>query len=68
MQNYDVIPTIISCKDLDYLSDIYNWSFNACKLANHFISMIQDAEIKEMIKRVANMHEEHAKAVLNILN
>lgn len=68
MQNYDVIPTIISCKDLDYLSDIYNWSFNACKLANHFISMIQDVEIKEIIKRVANMHEEHAKAVLNILN
>ncbi len=68
MQNYEEVPTMISGKDLDYLSDIYNWNFNACKLANHFEKEVQDGEIKELLEKIADMHKEHAKAVLNILN
>lgn len=68
MQNYETVPAVISCKDLDYLSDIYNWNFNACKLARHFISEVQDNEISELLEKVASMHQEHAKAVINILN
>ena len=68
MQNYETIPAVISCKDLDYLSDIYNWNFNACKLANHFVKLVEDEEIKEMLDKIASMHQEHAKAVLNILS
>ncbi len=68
MQNYETVPAVISCKDLDYLSDIYNWNFNACKLAHHFMNEVQDDEIKELLDQVANMHKEHAKAVTNILS
>lgn len=68
MQNYEEVPTMISGKDLDYLSDIYNWNFNACKLANHFEKEVQDEEIKELLEKIADMHKEYAKAVLNILN
>ena len=64
---YNEVPTMISGKDLDYLSDIFNWNFNACKLANHFYSELQDEEIKEIMKKVEEIHREHAKAVLNIL-
>lgn len=67
MQNYEEVPAMISGKDLDYLSDIYNWNFNACKLANHFKEEVQDEEIKDLLNRAADMHKEHAKAVLNIL-
>ena len=67
MQNYEEVPAMISGKDLDYLSDIYNWNFNACKLANHFKEEVQDEEIKDLLSRAADMHKEHAKAVLNIL-
>ncbi len=67
MQNYEEVPAMISGKDLDYLSDIYNWNFNVCKLANHFKEEVQDEEIKDLLNRVADMHKEHAKAVLNIL-
>lgn len=52
MQNYEEVPTIISGKDLDYLCDIYNWNFNACKLANHFYNEVQDEEIKEVLTKV----------------
>ncbi len=67
MQNYEEVPTIISGKDLDYLSDIYNWNFNACKLANHFKEEVQDEEIRELLEKIADMHKEHTIAVLNIL-
>lgn len=67
MQNYEEVPTIISGKDLDYLCDIYNWNFNACKLANHFYNEVQDEEIKEVLTKAAEIHKEHATAVLNIL-
>lgn len=67
MKNYEEVPSMISTKDLDYLSDVYNWNFNACKLANHFKKEVQDEEIKELLTEVANMHKEHATAVLNIL-
>lgn len=66
-QTYEEVPTMISCKDLDYLSDIYDWNFNASKLANHFSNEVTDEEIKELLEKVASVHEEHAQAVLNIL-
>lgn len=67
MNQYEEVPTMISGKDLDYLSDIFNWNFNACKLANHFYLNSQDQEIKEMMEKAYEIHKEHAKAVLNIL-
>ena len=67
MQNYEVVPNIISGKDLDYLSDIYNWNFNACKLANNFANEVTDEEIKTLFEKVADMHMQHCEAVLNIL-
>ena len=67
MQNYEEVPTIITGKDLDYLSDIFNWNFSACKLANHFANEAVDEEIKNFIKKVAQVHEQHAIAVINIL-
>ena len=33
---YENVPNIISGKDLDYLSDMFNWNFNAFKLINDF--------------------------------
>ena len=66
-KNYETVPAMISGKDLDYLSDIYNWNFNACKLANDFANKVTDDEIKELLNKIAETHKEHAKAVLNIL-
>ena len=66
-QNYEIAPAMITGKDLDYLIDIYNWNFSACKLANHFANEVTDEEIKTLFKKVATTHKEHAKTVLNIL-
>ncbi len=66
-QNYEEVPNIISGKDLNYLCDIYNWNFNASKLAKHFSNEATDEEIKALLEKIADTHKEHAKAVLNIL-
>lgn len=66
-ENYEEVPAMITGKDLDYLSDIYNWNFNLSKLANNFANEVTDIEIKELFKKVSDTHKEHAKAVINIL-
>lgn len=68
MQNYSEVPSIISGKDLDYLSDMFNWNFNAFKLINDFKEKVSDEEIKDLIERVCKIHKENLNAVLNILS
>lgn len=68
MQNYNEVPSIISGKDLDYLSDMFNWNFNAFKLINDFKEKVSDEEIKDLMDRVCETHKENLSTVLNILS
>ncbi len=63
----DKAPEMISGKDLDYLKDIINWNLIASKKANHYISHIQDEEVKNAINEVANMHKQQFNFILNII-
>lgn len=67
MKNYSEAPYIITIKDLGYLSDIFSWNYNACKLAESFEQKAIDSEIKDILKKISDIHKEHAKVVLNIL-
>lgn len=67
MQNYSAVPAMISGKDLDYLTDIYNWNFSACKQALHFIENVKDEEIREVLNLAYLMHLENSRQVLEIL-
>jgi uncharacterized protein YktB (UPF0637 family) len=63
----DTIPQIISTKDLAYLSDMFEWNYNAFKQINHFIDEVKDDEIKELLERFRNMHEDHMHYIISIL-
>lgn len=67
MKNYNEVPSMISSKDLDYLCDIYNWNFNACKVANNLIGKVEDEEIKSAFNNTYLIHLENVKQVLEIL-
>ncbi len=67
MEKYNEVPNIISNKDLDYLSDIFNWNYGAYKCSYDFIKNVKDEEIKEMIERVSNMFHNNMSIVLTIL-
>lgn len=63
----DLVPQIISTKDLSYLTDMFEWNYNAFKLVDSFISKVKDEKIKELLERVKNMHEDHLLFIVSIL-
>ncbi len=65
--NYDVVPNIISGKDLDYLSDMFQWNCGSYKKCKNCIEKVQDPEIKAFIERASNVFLENVNAVLSIL-
>lgn len=68
MENYHVVPNIISSKDLDYLSDMFNWHYGAYKSMINAISSVTDEEIKNMLERSTNIFHGNMTNILNILN
>lgn len=50
-QNYNVVPNIISSKDLDYLSDMFAWNYGAIKMANASINSVSVKKLKVLCKK-----------------
>ncbi len=65
---YEKIPNIISCKDLDYLSDMFNWNYSAYKNAYNASNNISDNELKEKCKNIADIFYNNLTNILNIIN
>ena len=69
MENIKVsVPNMISCKDLDYLSDMFNWNYGAYKSSSNAINSVGDSEIKDMLNKASNVFQGNISKILNILN
>lgn len=66
-QNYNVVPNIISSKDLDYLSDMFAWNYGAIKMANASINSVSCEEIKNILQKAYNVFQNNLNEILNIL-
>ena len=66
--NYNAVPNMISCKDLDYLSDMFNWNYGAYKSSSNAINSVSDSEIKDMLNKASNVFQGNISRILNILN
>lgn len=67
MENYNVVPNIITGKDLDYLSDMFNWNYSGYKEMFNFLDNIKDEGVKNMISKVSDMLYDNMTNILNIL-
>ncbi len=67
-ENYEVVPNMITGKDLDYLSDMFNWNLSSYKKLNNCLDQVQESNVKEIISRASEMFHENAQTILNILN
>lgn len=67
MENYNVVPNIITGKDLDYLSDMFNWNYSGYKEMFNSLDNIKDEEVKNMISKVSDMLYDNMTNILNIL-
>lgn len=66
--NYEKVPNIITGKDLDYLSDIFNWNYTAYKNTFNAINEVNNEEIKDVLTRASDMFYNNMNVVLSILN
>ena len=66
--NYDKVPNIITAKDLDYLSDMFNWNYGAYKNSINAVEKVTDEEIKNVLSKASDLFYGNMNVVLNILN
>lgn len=45
---YENVPNIISGKDLDYLSDMFSWSYNAYKFTLNALNNKKEEDVTNM--------------------
>ena len=57
--NYEKVPNIISGKDLDYLSDMFNWNYGAYKNTYNAIEQVNDNEIKAIARHEITLNLEN---------
>ena len=65
--NYEKVPNIITGKDLDYLSDMFEWNLLALKKTNDSIPKVNDEDIKNILKKACGMFDTNLKVILGIL-
>ena len=65
---YNEVPNIISCKDLDYLSDMFNWNYGAYKTSFNASKSVNDEELSKMLGKASNVFHANMSKILNIIN
>lgn len=66
-QQYEKVPNMISGKDLDYLSDMFEWNYGAYKQAVAASESVEDEAIKNMILKAKDTFYTHIETILNVL-
>ena len=54
-------------KDLDYLSDMFEWNYGTLKKVNAGITCVKDEEIKDILKEGYNLFKNNLNVILSIL-
>lgn len=66
-QNYSNVPNIITGKDLDYLSDMFEWNYDAYKKYSEYEKIAVMLELKNLFSEASELFYSNLKQVLNIL-
>ena len=61
------VPSMISTKDLDYLTDIFNWNYSAYKSTINMSDEITDDDLLDVLKRCTNLFYDNMINTLDIL-
>ncbi|MBQ8682058.1 MAG: hypothetical protein IJ509_04025 [Bacilli bacterium] len=65
---YNEVPNIITGKDLDYLSDMFNWNYEGLKKMHVATCQVQDEQIKTITEKGYNLFKNNLNVILSILN
>lgn len=68
-EKYVEVPNnILTGKDLDYISDMFQWNYGALKKSNDYINKVNDQEIVTLLEKGSSLFDDNLNAVLNVLN
>lgn len=68
-EKYFKVPdNIITGKDLDYLSDMFQWNYGCLKSNSNAIDSVNDTEIKEILQKGVDLFNRNLNSVLEILS
>jgi hypothetical protein len=68
MENDKVPENTITGKDLDYLSDMFQWNYNALKCTNNNLCCIEDKNINDVFNEAYELFYNNINLVLDILD
>ena len=66
-ETYNAVPNIISSKDLDYLSDMFNWNYGAYKSSLNASNSVTDESLSNLLSKASNIFHSNMSKVLNII-
>lgn len=66
-ENYTEVPNIITGKDLDYLSDMFNWNYGAYKSSLNASNSVTDEELNNLLLKASNIFHSNMNKVLNLI-
>ena len=62
--NYEKVPNIITGKDLDYLSDMFEWNYIAFKKTNTAVGIVNDQEIVSLLEKGVKLFDSNLISVI----
>lgn len=67
VDNMEKVPSMISTKDLDYLTDIFNWNYGAFKSVINMESEFTDKVLSKCAGKVSDLFMNNMDTILDIL-
>lgn len=66
--NYESVPSnVLTGKDLDYISDMFEWNYIAFKKTNTAVGIVNDVDIRSSLEKGVSLFESNLVSVLNLL-
>lgn len=63
----EVPSNVLTGKDLDYLSDMFQWNYGAYKKMKNSVGSVTDQEIVTVMDKAAGIFDQNLNTVLSIL-
>ena len=67
IQYMEVPSNVLTGKDLDYLSDMFQWNYGAYKKMKNSVGQVTDQEIVTVMDKAAGVFDQNLNTVLSIL-
>ncbi len=65
--DYENVPDMISGKDLDYLTDIFNWNYGSYKSVIDHLSIANAEDVCKILDKASTLFYDNMQDVLDIL-